>query len=134
VIPAAGEARVESVRRALAAVARRDLPALLDLVDPGVELRPLQSVWRQTYRGREGLEKWWSDVAALWDEFSVDLEDVRDLDGALLLQLHWRGRAQGAASELDGPAAAVVRFRDDKIVLLDLHIDQAHALGSLPRP
>ena len=43
--------RIEVVRQVLDAVGRRDVQAILDNVDSDVELQPLLSVWRQTYRG-----------------------------------------------------------------------------------
>jgi len=123
---------VAVVRQALDAVGRRDLPALLKQVDTDVELRPLLTVWPQTYRGHEGIEQWWRDVGELWDDFSIEPEDFRDLGGGtLIVRVRWSGRPKGASAKLDGPAVAVVRFRETKAVSVDIHLDEAHALRAM---
>ena len=125
------EANIEAVRQALAAVERRDLTGLLEHADPDIELRPLLSVWPRTYRGHAGIEQWSRDVGDIWREFSVDAEDFRDLGaGTLIVRLHWRGRAKESSIEVEGPAAAVVRFGGDKAVSVDIHLDEERALAS----
>jgi ketosteroid isomerase-like protein len=121
--------RIEIVRRAMAAIARRDVSAFVaDLVDD-CELRPLMSVWPQPYRGHDGIEQWFADLAAVWDEFSVEPEDFRALDeDTLLVALLWRGRGKGVQTELEGPAVALWRFRGDKAVSAHLYPDEARAL------
>jgi len=128
------DARIETVRLALDAISRRDLPALLDLLDPEIELRPLMSVWQRSYTGHEGIERWWSDVAQLWDNFQVEADDFRDVGGdALFLRIHWHGIAKGSGNEVDGPLAGIARFAGDKVALLEIFIDERRALASLDR-
>jgi ketosteroid isomerase-like protein len=123
---------MEVVRQALEAIGRRDLSAILERVDAEVELHPLLSVWPQTYRGREGIEQWWRDVGELWEDFEVETEGFHEVGNeTLVVRLHWRGRARGGATEVDGPAAAVVRFRGAKVAFVDIHLDEAHALRAI---
>jgi ketosteroid isomerase-like protein len=123
---------IDVARQVLDAVGRRDLPAILEHVDADVELHPLLTVWQRTYRGREEIEQWWRDVGELWDDFSIEPEDFRDLGGGtLVVRVRWRGRAKGASAELDGPAVAVMRFRDTKAVSVDIHLDEARALRAI---
>src|SRR5437868_3043543 len=124
--------RIEVVRQVLDAVGRRDVQAILDNVDSDVELQPLLSVWRQTYRGHDGIEEWSQGVGELWDSFSVEPEGFRDLgEDTIVVRLRWRGRAKGASTELDGPGAAVVRFQADKVISVDIHLDEHAALRSM---
>jgi ketosteroid isomerase-like protein len=121
--------RIEMVRRAMAAVARRDTSAFLAEVSEDCELRPLMSVWPQPYRGHEGIERWFDDLADVWDSFSVEPEEIRVLDDdTLLVVLLWKGRGKDRPDELSGPAAALWRFRDDKAVSARLYPDESHAL------
>jgi ketosteroid isomerase-like protein len=121
--------RIEMVRRAMAAVARRDTSAFLAEVADDCELRPLISVWPQPYRGHDGIERWFEDLAAVWDSFSVEPQDIRSLDDdTLLVALLWKGRGKGRRDELSGPAVALWRFRDDKAVSARLYPDEARAL------
>jgi ketosteroid isomerase-like protein len=126
------DARIETVHRALEAISDRDLPALLDLLDPDVELRPLMSVWQRSYTGHDGIERWWADVAEIWDSFKVDAGDFRDLgDDALFLRVHWHGVAKGSGNEVEGPLAAIARFDGDRVSLLEIFVDEARALASV---
>jgi ketosteroid isomerase-like protein len=126
------EANIEAARQAFTAVGRRDLTGLLEHADPEIELHPLTSVWQRAYRGHAGIEQWFRDVGDLWREFSVGAEGFRDLGhGTLLVRLHWRGRARTGSAEVEGPAAAVVRFDGNKMVSVDVHLDEERALASL---
>ena len=128
------DTQVATVRLALDAISRRDLPGLLDLLDPEIELRPLMSVWERSYRGHDGIERWWRDVAELWDSFEVEADDFRDVaDDAMLLHIQWHGVAKGSGNEVEGPLAAIARFAGEKVVLLEIFIDEARALASLSR-
>jgi ketosteroid isomerase-like protein len=122
----------EIVSGALDAIARRDLPELLLYLDPEIQLHPLHSTWESAYAGHEGIERWWADVAQIWDEFMPHTEELRNEgEDTLVARVHWRGRPKGSATELDGPAAAVIGFRGDKILSLSLFADEARALDSL---
>ena len=122
----------EVVRRALDAMGRGDVQALVDQVDENFELNPMVSVWPRTYSGTAGIEQWWRDLGELWDEFSMQAEDLRVLDEETLLALlTWRGRAKGTATEVEGPAAAVVRFRGDKVLSANFYLDEARALQAV---
>ncbi|MFL5871234.1 MAG: nuclear transport factor 2 family protein [Solirubrobacterales bacterium] len=128
------DARAETVRLALDAISRRDLAALLQLLDPEIELRPLMSVWQRSYRGHDGIEQWWGDVAEIWDSFEVDAGDFRDLgDEALFLRIQWRGVAKGSGNEVEGPLAAIARFAGDRVSLLEIFVDEGRALASVGR-
>jgi ketosteroid isomerase-like protein len=121
--------RIEMVRRAMAAIGRRDPSAFIAEVAEDCELRPLMSVWPQPYRGHDGIRQWFDDLAGVWDEFSVEPEDIRALeDDTLLVALLWRGRGKGRPDELSGPAVALWRFRDDKAVSARLYPDETSAL------
>jgi ketosteroid isomerase-like protein len=119
---------------ALDAISRRDLTALLALLAPEIELRPLMSVWQQSYRGHEGIERWWRDVAALWESFEVRADDFRDVgDDAMFMRIEWRGVGKGTGNEVEGPLTGIARFAGDKVLVLEIFIDEARALASVSR-
>ena len=124
--------REETVRRAFEAFAARDLPALSELVAPDVELRPLVSVWQRSYRGLEGLEDWFREVSKTWAEFEFKSDEVREIDAdRLLVKAHWRGCAVAGGNEVGGPSAALITFRDDKVVLADFFLNEEAALAAV---
>jgi ketosteroid isomerase-like protein len=123
------EERIEVVRRAMAAVSRRDVAAFIEDVAPDCELHPLMSVWPQPYRGHDGIERWFRDLAEVWDEFTVEPESFRGLgDDTLLVRMRWRGRGRGSEAELDGPSAALWRFRGELVVSARIYPDEARAM------
>jgi ketosteroid isomerase-like protein len=126
------ERHIETIRAALDAVSRRDLDGVLAFLDPDVELRPRFSVWRQTYRGHEGIEEWWNDMTALWDEFTLEVHELSEVgDDTLVVTLDWRGRDTHTKREIEGPGAAVVRFHQGKVAALDMHLDAQRAMAAL---
>ena len=123
--------QIEIVRRAMAAVGPRNTEAFVANLTEDCELHPLMSVWPQPYRGHAGVEQWFADLAGVWDSFSVEPEQIRALDDAtLLVVLRWWGRGKGGGDELEGPAAALWRFCDDKAVSAHLYPDEARALAA----
>jgi ketosteroid isomerase-like protein len=127
--------RIGVVLRALDAVGRRDVQAVLDEVDPDVELHPFVSVWQRRYEGRAGIEQWLRDIGELWEGYTVAAHDFRDLGADTLLVLgQWRGRGKGAATPLDGPLALLVAFRAGKVASVDVHLDEASALKAFEAP
>ncbi len=124
--------REEACRRAFEAFAARDLPRLTELVAPDVELRPLVSVWQRSYRGVEGLEEWFAEVTRTWAEFTIEEDEIREIDAdRMLVRGHWRGCAVAGGNEVGGPSAAVITFRGDKVAIADFFLNEEGAMRSL---
>ena len=114
--------------RVLEAIRRRDVAALQAEVTPDFELHPLVTVWTRTYVGHSGVEAWQRDLAGLWDEFAIDLDDLRTPGGdALVVVGRWRGTPRDAAAPMEGPIAAVIRFEGDKVKSADVFLHEAEA-------
>ena len=121
--------QIEVTKVVLDAFSRRDLPTILDHVEDDFELNPLISVWQRNYRGREGVEQWWHDVAEVWDEFAIEGTEFRRIDDqTLLVVVSWSGRATGGSVDLAGPGAALVRFRGERPVSASVYVDEASAV------
>jgi ketosteroid isomerase-like protein len=90
------EENVELAHRVVDAFNRRDLDALLALMDDDVEfVPPLASIEGQ-YHGHAGIRRWWEGQFSGLSDFTVEVIEVRDL-GDLTVTLV-RNRAQGAVS------------------------------------
>ena len=48
----------------------------------------------------------------------------------MLIKAHWRGCAVTGGSEVGGPSAAVITFRDDKVVVADFFLSEEAALAA----
>ncbi len=71
---------VELVHRAIDAVNRRDLAALLAVMDDDVEAAPLMAAMEGGYRGHDGIRRWWENLHDVWPDFSIEVLEVRDLE------------------------------------------------------
>ena len=124
---------VELLYRADDAFNRRDLGALLALMDPDVEFTPYE-VWVQggsPYRGHEGVRSWWEDTFAVLPDLRVEVNEVRDL--GKMVFVHGRLRGQGAASgvAIERVLWQAVTFRDGKIVWWSAFGSEAEALEAV---
>jgi len=123
--------RRDLVLRLVDAVNRRDAEAITAEVGAEFELRPLVSVWERSYRGHAGVEAWQRDVAAVWDEFTIEAEDLHEPGGdAVVIVGRRHGIPRGASAPLDGPICAVIRFAGAKISRAEVYLDAAEAIAA----
>jgi ketosteroid isomerase-like protein len=118
------------IAEGVAAFNRGDLDGMLAPIHPEIRFEPLRAVLDGTvYEGHAGFRRWLSDMAEDWEDFDLELHDVRELGPERLLvegRLHARARASGV--EMDGPAVWLCDLRDGLIVRLRFYKDTAAAL------
>ena len=98
------EENVEVVRRFTEAFNGRDLPAMLRCCDADIELdfgRVL--VGTPTYRGHEGIERWFRDMSAAWEELQVESFDVVAFGGDEVVVV---GQSFGSGKTTGAPFSA----------------------------
>jgi len=121
---------VEIVRRTYPAFNRRDIPAFLDSLDPGVEWIPIMAALEErVYRGHDGVRQWLDDLSADWELFEVHTEEFKDLGERVLVLGHWRARGRASGVELENqPATWLTELRNGKIVRMQTYSDRREAL------
>jgi ketosteroid isomerase-like protein len=121
---------VEVVRRFYDAYNRRAVDELATLVNPDFAFRSVfVAVEGRVYRGADGFSPYFADLAAAWEEFWLEVQDIRDAgdDRVLgLMQVHGRGGTSGV--EVDPNIAAVFQLRDGRVSGLSTFMDPAEAL------
>ena len=123
------QTEVEIVRAALDAYNRRDLQAVLEVIDPDAEFIPLRSVLEGTpYRGHDGMRKFFEETGEEWDELRIEGEEWRDLGDRVLVIGHFRARGRSSGVELHTPAAWLASLRDGRIVYLRAYSDVEEAV------
>src|SRR6266513_481834 len=87
---------VELAYRSVDAFNRRDLDALLALMDDDVEGAPPLASIEGRYHGHAGIRRWWASLFSSLPDFTVEVVEVRDLGDLTVAVLHFR--AEGAVS------------------------------------
>jgi ketosteroid isomerase-like protein len=97
------------------------LDAFDDIFDPGFEFRPVTvgtfgSPERATYRGREGMERYYRDRAEVFGGGEVHIQSLECVGDAVIVHARStaRGRASGATVEED--IALVYWARDGRLI------------------
>ena len=116
----------------VAAFNRGDLDGMLAPIHPEIRFQPLRAVLEgNVYEGHEGFRRWLADMAEDWEDFHLELLDVRQLDDDRVLveaKIHARARTSGV--QMDGPGAWLCDIRDGLVVNLRFFRDAEAALAA----
>src|SRR2546430_1187101 len=88
---------VELYYRVIDAFNRRDLDAVLALMDDDVEAVSRIVVIEGGYHGHEGIQRWWESLLDAFPDFTSEVGEVRELGDVTVAALCIRGR--GASSD-----------------------------------
>ena len=80
------------------------------------------------YDGYDGIDRFVSDVAEVWDQFSIELVEVIDADPHVVSVMQATGRGQGSGIEVEGQMAWVWTLREGRVVRVEGDFDRASAL------
>jgi ketosteroid isomerase-like protein len=80
------------------------------------------------YDGYEGLDRFASDVAEVWDQFSVQSVELIDADPHVISVMHVTGRGQGSGIEVESQLAWVWTLRNGRILRVEGDFDRDAAL------
>jgi ketosteroid isomerase-like protein len=116
--------------RANDAINRRDLDALLALIDPSVEFTSLivNLEGGGAYHGHNGIRTWWEAVFGVFPDYSSEIEEVRELGDMTVM----RARQRGRGLESDAPTVQtrwfVTEWRNGKAIWAGVFRNEAEAL------
>ena len=121
---------VEIAKRGLDAFNRRDLDAYDDLITLDFEWFPPfpGTLEGESYRGREGVERYLEEINGAWEAFHAVAHEYRDLGDRALLLGRFEGRGKGSGVPVDAPLGAVSDFRDGKCSRSRVYLDHGEAL------
>jgi ketosteroid isomerase-like protein len=106
------------VRKLFAAFAARDVTAVIAVCDPDVEFLPVTASPGGSglpYRGHDGIERYFVDVARWWDRLEIEPVEFREFAPEAMLVIG-RVRASRRGTEIDSSAGWVWRFRGGRLV------------------
>lgn len=116
-------ANEELVRRTFELFNARDAERIVALMDPDGELFPYAVEERRHggYQGHDGLRRYVADVEAMFEEFRVDIAEVRDVgDGVVLAEGRIAGRTRDGR-RMDMAAAWLWTVVDGRLTRMQAH-------------
>ena len=123
----AGE-NLEIVRRAFDELSRRDWEG--GAWDPGVEVVNAAGwVIETSYRGHTGLRRWWEDLAEAFGDFTLELDDLLEVDEERVLTTQrFLGHFRATEIPFDGPWASILWIKDGKVVRAEGYLSKRRAM------
>ena len=122
------EENVERVYRVIDAVNRRDLDALLALMDEEVESVPRIVAIEGGLHGHEGVRKWWENWFQAFPDYVIEIVEVRDLGSLLLTTLRPIGHGRGSDLPVQDALFFLSWWRDGKAIRWQTVATEAEAL------
>ena len=115
------------------AVARRDVPRLIELTDPDVEWRPFATGLMEegVYRGHDGIRQYVRDLDDAWELLRADVDDRLAIGASVLLVGRLRYRGRGSGVETENTAGWAIKFRDGKLISMRAFRDPEHVIAAL---
>jgi ketosteroid isomerase-like protein len=119
---------VELAYRSVDAFNRRDLDALLALMDDDVEGAPPLASIEGDYHGHAGIRRWWESLFSGLPDFTIEVVELRDRGDLTVAVLS--NRAHGAFSDtpVEQKLWLVGEWRNRKVVWWQTFRSEAEAL------
>jgi ketosteroid isomerase-like protein len=108
-----------------AAMNARDREGILALTDPGIEVRTTV----EAHRGPEALLAWMDEGDDAFDDFSIDLLDIEEIGGHVVVSMRQGGRGKVSGAEVDSQITHVWTLRDGRATSLRSFADHDEAVA-----
>jgi ketosteroid isomerase-like protein len=121
---------VEIVRRAFAHFTATGEPAW-DITAQNVVVCDHDIMDGEEYRGHAGVDRWLSEWATAWSDFSFEPEEFLDADRSVVVVARLRARGAQSGAEVERQDAMVFELRDGKTVRIDYYNSRDQALQAV---
>lgn len=125
------EANVELARQGAEAFNRRDVEWVIAHASPDIEWYPAIAgeVEAQPFRGHEGMRQFFQGLNEIWDEFRLEIEELRDAGDHVVVLSQVSAIGKSGVS-FEQSLDAVWEFRDGAIVRGRSYLDRTEALAA----
>jgi ketosteroid isomerase-like protein len=125
---------VELASRAYDAFNRRDLDALLALVDPEVNFTTRFVERSDPYHGHDGVRAWWDDLLRVFPDFTVEVVELRAVKELTVNAVRVRGHGLGSETPFEESVWQVGEWRAGKAISWHSYPSEAEALEAAGLP
>jgi ketosteroid isomerase-like protein len=129
---------VEAFERAVSAVKRRDVDALLEELDPDVEWHPLAQVMlggqETVYRGHQGVRDLFRELDEVTAEIHPQISEIRDLGDRIVAVGRIRARGKESGAETESAIGWVAEYERGKMIRIRDYLDPQEALNAVGLP
>jgi ketosteroid isomerase-like protein len=119
---------VEQAYRAIDAVNRHELHALLDVMDDDVESVSRIVAIEGGLHGHDGVRRWWENWFDAFPDYQLEIQELRDLGDVILATVRAAGHGGGSDLPVQDQIFHVSRWRDRKCVWWQVVYTEAEAL------
>ena len=122
---------VELARQSYDAFNQRDLDAFLALTDDQVQVESRLAAVEGGYHGHEGVRRWWNDFLGAFPDYTIEVEEVRDLGAVTITRFIARAHAAASGTPLIDRVWQPTRWRAGKFVWWTVCRTEAEALEAV---
>jgi ketosteroid isomerase-like protein len=120
---------VHVATQAIEAFNGRDVDAFANLTTPDFEWSPsMVAIEGETFRGREGIERYFRSLHDGWDQFHVHRNHFREAEDLVVMLGRLEGRGMGSGVPIEASLGMVFDFRGGAIARIRGFLDHAEAL------
>jgi ketosteroid isomerase-like protein len=123
---------VDAFKRGLEAGNRGDVDTLLEVLDPEVAwhsaLHALLGGEGTVYRGHDGVREMIGDLYEAFDDFQIEISEVRDRGDRTVAIGRARARGDSSGADVEMPIAFVTEFNEGKAISVRAYLDPDEAL------
>jgi len=121
---------VELAKRGVDALNRRDLDAFAEHCTADVEWFPSMAgtIEGGSYKGREGMERYFEHYEETWERFRVHNDEYRSVDDRVLAAGRLEATGRGSGVPVTAPVWTVIEFRGGKMSRARVYLDHGEAL------
>lgn len=120
---------IELVRRGFGRFATTG-EILWDTLHDELEIHDHDIPERAEYSGHAGFNRWLSDWAEPWSDWSMDVKEVIDAGDKVVLVVRMRATGRASGVEVDRLDSLVYGFRDGKIARIDYFNSKEQGLAA----
>ena len=122
---------VDIATRAIDAFNETDIDAFAALTTPDFEWSPsMVAIEGETYRGREGIERYFRSLDTSWEKFHIHRGEFRELGDVVVMLGRLEGHGKGSGVPVDSALGMVFDFRGGAISRIRGFLAHAEALGA----